>query len=145
MLPGSVVLTWSGFAELRNTMTWHWNFDVMTSCFFFKIITSELLRHIEYRCLQTALLYEEPFITESKLKFTFSSDGRRWTHLISVALYPLYQMAAPLYCAQNYSGTTWSCLLSVGNAPSTAYLFLCCAPKCMINMCQYNPSCPLWG
>ena len=72
----------------------------------------------------------------SKLKL--KSDGRRRTHLILAALCPVYQMAAPLYYAQNYSvwpnflggggaswrHATWSCLLLVGNALSTAYFII---------------------
>ena len=43
-------------------------------------------------------------ITESKQVYFQYSDGHQQTHLMSAALCPLYQMAAPLYCAQNYSG-----------------------------------------
>ena len=49
------------------------------------------------------------------LKVNFQcSNVRQRTHLIMALLCPLFQMAAPLYCAQNYSG--WSHFLGGGGA-----------------------------
>ena len=99
----------------------------------------------QWESLESLMNHQESFLTSiylsiSLLKVNLSllqySDGRQQTHLILAALCPLYQMAAPLYCAQNYSvwpnflgggrasgcHTMWCCLLSVSNALSTAYL-----------------------
>ena len=71
------------------------------------------------------------FTTTLLLKVNFQySDGHQWTHLIMAILCPLFQMATPLYSAQNYSG--WPHFLGgadgvyfqYGNALSTVALFL---------------------